>query len=144
MEHVWAALTEPQELVGWLAEAEVDLRPGGRVVLRWLNSDDEGNQAVMHATITELDPPRLIEYEGDIHGTLRWELSPAGDGCVLRFSSTLEAPDDVLPLVLAGWHIHLEHLAEALDGRPVDWERWNEEHRPQWQRHHDRYAPVVG
>src|SRR3954469_2142808 len=103
VDDVWAALTEPDRIVMWLAEAEVDLREGGSVVLRWLNTDDEGNSAVMHATITELDPPRVIEYEGDIHGTLRWELAPDGDATVLRFSSTLPALDDDMRLkVLAG------------------------------------------
>lgn len=79
IEKVWAALTEPAELIGWLAEAEVELEEGGRVVLRWQNTDEEGNRAVMHATITRLDPPRLIEYEGDVHGLLRWELREEGE-----------------------------------------------------------------
>jgi uncharacterized protein YndB with AHSA1/START domain len=140
IERVWAALTEPDEIVGWLAEAEVDLVEGGRIRLRWLNSDDEGNQAEMTATITRLDPPRLIEYEGDLHGLLRWELRPDGDGCVLTFTNETGAPPAMRSKVLAGWHIHLDHLEEALDGRPVDWPRWSEEHRPRWGEIERRYA----
>jgi hypothetical protein len=41
------------ELHTWLADAEIDLRVGGRVVLRWLNTDAAGNHAVMTATITK-------------------------------------------------------------------------------------------
>ena len=145
LEKVWAALTEPDEIIGWLAEAEVDLVEGGGLVLRWQNTDDEGNQAVMHATITRLDPPRLIEYEGDIHGTLRWELSEDGEGCRLRLTVvTSGVPEAARSLVLAGWHIHLDHLEDALEGRPVDWSHWDEEHRPTWQEHHDRYVAALG
>jgi hypothetical protein len=46
--------------------------------------------------------------------------------------------------VLAGWHIHLDHLADALDGRPVDWSSWSEDQRPKWQEIHDRYAARLG
>jgi uncharacterized protein YndB with AHSA1/START domain len=143
IDRVWAALTQPAGLVGWLAEADVDLREGGRIELRWLNHDDAGNSAVARGTVTALDPPRLLEYDTDIHGRLRWELRPDDDGCLLVFTVTTPAPDEYLALVMAGWHIHLEHLADALDGRPVDWPRWDAEHRPEWQAHHDRYAALV-
>jgi len=140
VERVWAALTEPSELSGWLADADVELADGGALELRWLNTDDEGNRAIMNATITALDPPRLLEYDGAPHGRLRWELRPEGDGCTLTLTVAVEAPDDQIPLALAGWHIHLDHLADALAGRPIEWERWNAEHRPHWEELHDRYV----
>ena len=143
IDRVWAALTEPDELIGWLAEAELELVEGGHVVLRWQNSDDQGNQAVMHGHITRLDPPRLLEYEGDIHGLLRWELQEEGDGCVVRFTNVTPAPEEFRTKVMAGWHIHLDHLEEALAGRRVDWSRWDDEHKPRWQEHHDRYASAT-
>ncbi len=102
VERVWAAITEPGQMLGWWAEAELDLRRGGSVVLRWQNTDDEGNQAVLHGEVTELDPPRLFEIAGDPHGTLRFELEPDGDACLLTFTNTVPAPGDVLPLALAG------------------------------------------
>jgi hypothetical protein len=108
-------------------------------VLRWLNSDEDGNQAVMEARITELDPPRLFEYSGDPHGTLRWELRPDGDGSLLTFSARGDFGDQV-ESARAGWHIHLEHLADALDGRPVDWPRWADEHLPRWKEVKEEYA----
>ncbi len=137
VERVWAALTEPEQLVTWLAEADVELRKGGRIQLRWLNTDENGNQAIMNATITQFEPPRLLEYAGDIHGVLRWELREAADGCMLTFSSTLPAPNTGLPLQLAGWHIHLDFLAEALDGHAIDWPHWPKD---RWGRHYERYA----
>jgi uncharacterized protein YndB with AHSA1/START domain len=141
---VWRALTEPSELVGWLARAQVELRPGGPVRLEWLNSDDEGNQAIATGTVARVDPPRLIEYDTDIHGLLRFELEPDGqDATVLRFTVIHHDLDEHLDKVAPGWHIHLEHLDDLLDGRPVDWERWDEEHRPRWHEIQERYAAIL-
>ena len=64
IERVWAALTDPDELISWWGRAQVELEPGGRFAMAWLNVDDEGNRAEMEATITELDPPRLLELTG--------------------------------------------------------------------------------
>jgi uncharacterized protein YndB with AHSA1/START domain len=141
IERVWASLTEPEQLEQWLAAAEVEPVVGGRIVLRWLNTDDEGNQAVMTAAITRFDPPRLLEYEGDVHGRLRWELRPDGDGCVLTLTNETSAPPEHLVKVLAGWHVHLDFLEDALAGHPVDWPNWP---RDRWQVHADRYAARYG
>jgi uncharacterized protein YndB with AHSA1/START domain len=120
VERVWAAITEPREMIGWWGDAEVDLREGGRFDVRWLNTDEEGNAAHMHATIARLEPGRLLELDGDLHGVLRFELEPDGDATRLRFSSTLELPDEFRTKVLAGWHTHLDALATVLDGGSVD------------------------
>ncbi len=139
IERVWAAITTPEQLVAWLAEAEIDLRLGGRLRLRWLNTDEHGNDAdtVMNATITQLVPPYLLEYAGDIHGVLRFELREAASGCILTFSSTLPAPNSRLAETLAGWHVHLDFLAEALDGQAVDWPHWPLD---RWARQFERYV----
>jgi hypothetical protein len=84
-------------------------------------------------------PPRLLEIESDIHGVLRWELAGEHRATRLVFTVSVPAPNDAVTLLRAGWHIHLEHLADALDGRPVDWPRWDAEHRPRWQELHDAY-----
>ncbi|HEX8743631.1 MAG TPA: SRPBCC family protein [Thermoleophilaceae bacterium] len=141
-ERVWAAITEPGEMIGWWGEADVDLRDGGRFDVRWLNTDEEGNSAHMHGTITRLDPPRLIEVGGDVHGTLRFELEPAGDGAtLLRFTSTLELPEEFRTKVLAGWHTHLDALATVLDGGSVDLENIQ---REGWEDAHDAYVERDG
>jgi uncharacterized protein YndB with AHSA1/START domain len=103
--------------------------------MRWLNADEQGNRAEMHATITRIEPPRLLETEGDMHGVLRWELRPEGDGTVLTFTSTLELPDEYRTKTLAGWHFHLDALADALEGRSVDLV----DPEPRWEPVHERY-----
>jgi uncharacterized protein YndB with AHSA1/START domain len=145
VERVWRAITEPAEIVQWLAEAQLELGEGGNVTLRWLNSDQEGNTAVARGTVRAVDPPRLLELDTDIHGVLRWELQDDNGGCRLIFTASYPSlPEDARLDVLSGWHIHLDHLADALAGQPVDWPRWSKEHRPRWKEHRDRYAVTSG
>lgn len=141
VEEVWAAITEPEQLAAWLAEAEIELVEGGEVTLRWLNTDTEGNHATAHGTITRLEPPRLLEMETDIHGTLRWHLVAEEDGCLLTFTSVHAMAALWLPVVLAGWHAHLDFLADALAGGRVDWPHWPFDH---WEALHDAYAVRLG
>jgi uncharacterized protein YndB with AHSA1/START domain len=140
VKRVWRAITEPDEIAAWLALAELELEEGGRVVLTWQNTDDDGNTAVARGTVSALDPPRLLELDTDIHGRLRWELEAADDGTALPFTAEVELPADFETEVIAGWHIHLDHLEEVLDGGTIDWPNWDREHRPEWERIHERYA----
>jgi uncharacterized protein YndB with AHSA1/START domain len=141
VDRVWEALTDRDQVIRWWGELDADLTPGGRFVLRWLNTDDEGEGSAWNGTVTEIDPPRLLEtrgvwaarepWEGPA-GTLRWELTPDGDATVLRFVNTVELPDDFKTKTLAGWHWHLDALADLLDGRParnlVEIEGWESIH----------------
>jgi uncharacterized protein YndB with AHSA1/START domain len=43
-ERVWRALSDPGELAGWLAPAEIDLRVGGSVVLKLEDGDERGRE----------------------------------------------------------------------------------------------------
>ena len=55
-ERVWAALTQPNELLGWFPteRAEIDLRPGGAASFVWEESADE-------AVVDVVEPPdRLV------------------------------------------------------------------------------------
>lgn len=137
IERVWAALTDPAQLLAWLGAAEIELVEGGRFDLRWLNTDERGEPFTMHATITRLQPPHLLETSGDAHGVLRWELQPDGAGTLLRFSSTLAIPEDVLPKLLAGWHYHLDALDTALAGGTTELVQLP---NARWYALHDHYA----
>ena len=137
IERVWAAITDPDELIRWWGRAQVELEPGGRFTIAWLNVDDEGNRAEMEATVTELDPPRVLELSGDMHGVLRFELAPDGNHTVLTFTSRLDLPDEYRTKVLAGWHYHLDALAAALEGQETDLVDL-----PGWDALHERYLSV--
>jgi uncharacterized protein YndB with AHSA1/START domain len=128
---VWRAITDPGEIEAWLARAEVDLRPEGRIHLEWLNTDEHGKRyegAELTATILRLEPPRLIEYEGEGHGRLTWELSEAGDETDLTFTCVVELSEDQARDNVSGWHIHLDFLEDWLDDDTrIDWPNWPRE-----------------
>ncbi|THD62409.1 SRPBCC family protein [Phenylobacterium sp.] len=118
-EKVWAALTVPERLADWLAEAEVDLRVGGRFALYWATHDYR-----MAGVITELDPPRVFAWTWPSpehpDSVVRWSLEPEEGGCRLTLRQTgLSAPP--LRSVAAGWHTHLEGLQGAADGARTPW-----------------------
>jgi uncharacterized protein YndB with AHSA1/START domain len=131
-ERVWSAITDPAEIEAWWGAADVDLRPGGTMRIEWLNGD-----VTMPATITELDPPRVLEIEGEPHGTLRFELAPDGDGTLLIFVARSAIPEDFRSKVLAGWHFHLDALEDFVDrGTRIDWPNWPLD---RWQAIHDEF-----
>ena len=137
IERVWEALTVPERVEEWWARAAVlELTEGGRARIEWLNTDDEGNQAIAEGTITRLEPPTAIEFDTDIHGRLLWELSPDDGGTHLTLTVTNQLPDEYRTSVMAGWHVHLDFLEEALDGKPVDWPNWP---RDRWAELNEHY-----
>jgi uncharacterized protein YndB with AHSA1/START domain len=151
IEDVWSALTEPDELIAWWGEAQVDLVEGGDFNLRWLNIDEEGNGSALQARITELDVPRLLELTGawgsqrpdwgagedledPVSVVLRWELDPGDAATTLRFECVGELPEDYVTMTLAGWHWHIDALVDALDGKKADLAN------PEgWEPIHERY-----
>ena len=126
-ERVWRALTEPAELHAWLARAEIDLRPGGPIVLTFENEEEV---SVMRGTLTEVVEGSVLEYtwgEGDVDSVVRFEVAPDGDGSRLTLTHTFERVDDLSGFG-AGWHHHLELLEAHATGsaREWDWERFRE------------------
>jgi uncharacterized protein YndB with AHSA1/START domain len=90
IERVWAALTDPQQIPLWFSDAgaEVDLRPGGTMVLRWKE------YGTYYTTIQQVEPPYRFSYLGaytqeeaprDDNATLvEFTLEPEGEGTRLR------------------------------------------------------------
>ncbi|MBC3841615.1 hypothetical protein GXW82_19130 [Streptacidiphilus sp. 4-A2] len=137
---VWPYLVRPELLAQWLAAADT-LEPaeGGAVALRWLNTD--GRAA---GTVSRYDPPTLVEYDTDAHGRIRFELQDEGGGTALALEVTLPAPVEDLASRLAGWHLHLDYLADALDGDPADWSNWDLDRVERWQPLDDWYRARYG
>ncbi|WP_225800368.1 SRPBCC domain-containing protein [Streptomyces sp. NK15101] len=124
MPAVWAAVASPEGLPAWLCEADpLEPRLGGRVTLRWLNSDTE-----VSGRVTAWDPDVVAEYTvGPPHGRIRFHLEPGPDGggsTVLRFTNEVRGSREYRLDCLAGWHDHFERLVAALDGHPTDWRDW--------------------
>lgn len=134
-EELWSALTEPERLGRWLADvAELELRVGGRFLLRWQESD--GTQET-DGTILALDPGRLIElnwtYPGEPDSVARFELRPDGDGTILVLDHRGLPPGSIAGYG-AGWHSHLDSLAAHLSGGQADWSARFQELGPAYER----------
>jgi uncharacterized protein YndB with AHSA1/START domain len=134
VDSVWTAITDPAHLLEWWGDANAELRVGGAFVIRWRNTDDDGNTVTMHGTISALEPANLLEITGDVHGVLRFALRPVDLGTRLAFSSTVDLPAEIRTKILAGWHFHLDALATTLAGCSVDLAGL-----PGWPEIHQRY-----
>ena len=126
-EVVWRALTEPEHLARWyLTEARIDGRAGGAI-------DYVSGPNRLHVTgrILVWDPPRIFEHEwnlaaekwhpGGERSVVRWELTPDGDGTILRVIHRGLSRRTASGFV-AGIHAFLDRLEEELDGAALtDW-----------------------
>ena len=92
---VWAAITDPEQLAAWFMPIDIELRVGGRVLLK--DYGQEGNAPPAEGRVTALVPEALLEYHFDKgdwewpESTLRYELSAEADGCALVFTQVIAA-----------------------------------------------------
>jgi uncharacterized protein YndB with AHSA1/START domain len=128
-DELWAAITEPEQIRGWLGEAELDLREDrtGRI--------EFGGDEIATLRVRELEPGRLVEYDwiypNEPDSVLRLEVEPRGEGTLLILDHRRLAGDDIVDYS-AGWHSHLDALDELLAGRSHDWQARFDELRPKY------------
>ena len=135
IERVWDYMTKSDLRRQWLAAGPMDLRVGGAVELTWRNDelsaqseprpDDVSAEHSMTSQITRIEPPRLLAFTWN-NGEVTFELDRQG-GEVLLTVTHRRLPDrDTLLRVSAGWHAHLDILADRLAGREPGafWSKW--------------------
>jgi uncharacterized protein YndB with AHSA1/START domain len=121
VERVWSLLTEADHVGKWFSDsgAEIDLRPGGAMVLRW------AEHGTGRARIVDVDPPRRFSYRW---APIRehWGEEPTeANSTLVEF--TLDAEDDGtrLRVVESGFEA-LEGTDEqrrtSLEGNTGGWE----------------------
>jgi uncharacterized protein YndB with AHSA1/START domain len=111
---VWRAITDPREMQAWAPfDPDRTLDATGPVQLTMAGPQPE----ITAGHVRRAEAPRLLEYTwaGDL---LRWELEEIPGGCRLTLHHTVE-DKSWLAKVTAGWHICIDVLDRALDGRPV-------------------------
>lgn len=119
VERVWAAITDPAQLLRWFPGLSFEPRTGGSFRIHF-DGECEG-PGHLEGTVVTYDPPNVLQL-----GTIRWELSrSSGGGCRLVFTDVLvfdgeRSRQAVTHSVLGGWHQYLDRLEEAAAGRPVD------------------------
>ena len=129
VERVWAVLTEGEHVGHWFSDAgaEIDLRPGGEMVLRW------AEYGVGRARVVDVEPPRRFSYRwatlrehwgeepDDRNSTLvEFTLAPEGDGTRLRVVESgfaaLEGSDEQRRRSFEdntqGWETQLDNVRE--------------------------------
>jgi uncharacterized protein YndB with AHSA1/START domain len=138
-EKVWKAITDPAELTHWFPQDVVGtFAPGAKLRFAFRGERPVIDGEVIGdftGEVLEFDPPRVLAYTwaGD---TLRWTLTPDGDGCLLVFTDTF-ADHTKAARDGAGWHVCLEALDARLDGTPGP-------SGTRWQEHYDQYAEAFG
>ena len=125
-ERVWRAITEPEHLAAWFPAAiEGEWEAGA--ALRFVMPQDEAPDT--EGEMLVYDPPRALEYRWG-EETLRFDLRPDGDGCVLTFVNALDELGQAARDA-AGWHVCLDLLGCHLAGQGAGWnpgDHWKEVH----------------
>lgn len=126
VERVWEVVTRAEHVGAWFGDAgaEIDLRPGGAMVVRWKQ------YGVYHCVVEKVEPPRLFSFRGastpdtdtrDGNSTrVELTLEPADGGTRLRvvesgFDTLDVSPDERRKQYdgnVEGWSIKLPELRD--------------------------------
>lgn len=134
IERVWRYLTDSDKRGRWLAEGRMELRVGGWVEHVFHNNEltenddpppakyaDIADEARMDGRVTACEPPTLLSYTwSESSGSaseVTFELSAKKDDVVLVLTHRRLANREEMLGVAAGWHTHLDILADRLAGR---------------------------
>jgi uncharacterized protein YndB with AHSA1/START domain len=126
-EKVWHAITDPAELAHWFpAKVDVELRAGGAIRFTF-----PGEDSTTTGRVVTVDPPREFTFVWN-DDTLRWLITPDGDGSLLEFTHTFGRGDPAIAKLAggrtaAGWDVCLDTLAARLSGHDFEQpQRWHE------------------
>jgi uncharacterized protein YndB with AHSA1/START domain len=129
VERVWELITQPEHVGTWFGDAgaEIDLRPGGAITLRW---EEYGE---VHGRVERVEPMTLLSYRWapykDPGGSepvagnstlIEFMLSETDEGTRLRLvesgftslETTPERQQELRQGNVEGWSIELGHLEE--------------------------------
>lgn len=138
---VWDALIDPDLVVGWLADAAIDPRIGGRYDLTWQR---DGVRRVAPGIITQLRQGRLLTVDAAQLGMVSFRLTDVpggsrGTSTRLQLQVTLGVDPEFAAHVHADWETRLDQLEGVLRGHPVDWANWAQDHGEDWTAYADEY-----
>lgn len=136
VDRVWAYLTDSDLRRRWLAAGDMALEPGATFAFTWRNDEltdppgerpeGMGAEHRMESRITEVRPPHHIAFTWDGTGDVSIDLEPRGSSTLLTIvHRSIPARSSRLG-ISAGWHGHLDVLADRLEDRPSPpfWDSW--------------------
>ena len=130
-ETVWELLVDPEQAIRWMGlSASFELRPGGRYRVEVIPG------RVASGEFVEIDPPhRLVHTWGWESGrdgsvapgstTIEYELIPAGEGTLLRFSHRNLPSAEAAASHAQGWDHYLGRLAAVAAGGDPGADPWS-------------------
>jgi uncharacterized protein YndB with AHSA1/START domain len=97
LERVWELVTSAEHLGRWFGDAgaEVDLRPGGSMMLRWQSHD------TLHGVIEQVVPPHRFSYRWLLDGEMG-EPTPA-NSTLTEFSLSVDGDHTRVAVVESGF-----------------------------------------
>ena len=117
IERVWAVVTQPEHVGTWFGDAgaEIDLRPGGAIIIRW---KDYGTG---YGIVERVEPPHLFAWRGALIG--HTEVRP-DNSTVVEFTLTAEGGQTRLRVVESGFHTLAIPADEAMKQAEGNVEGW--------------------
>ena len=138
IERVWAYLTDGELRRPWLAAGDMDLHEGAPFELVWRNdtlSDPPGRRPDgfdaehrMQSTIVDVDAPHRLVFTWGRGAEVTFELATIGTSVRLTIVHRRLPDRATLLKVGAGWHSHLDVLADRMAGSmPSEpfWDHWS-------------------
>jgi len=128
LERLWAAVSEPELLEGWLGGPvdELELAEGGNVVIQI----HPKGPATVYEKVIRVEPLKVLELTWDVPAwrnvpdffgtTMRWEVRSDDGGSKLLLTHSLPADTAWhVHAMLGAWHLHLDSLPATLAGEPI-------------------------
>lgn len=114
IERVWALITEPEHLGRWFGDAgaEIELRPGGALVLRWAEHGESRGRVV------DVEPTTRLSYRWAPFKDPAGQEPGEGNSTLVEFTLAAEGEATRLTVVESGF----ASLATSPEQRRRNWE----------------------
>jgi uncharacterized protein YndB with AHSA1/START domain len=137
---VWDALVDADLVGGWLAEADVDPRIGGRFDLRWVPEQGVDD---LFGEIVDLDDGETLRVESAELGLITFTLGQVeggsrGASTLLGITVAADLTASAISDLVATLETSLDQLTELLFGHPVDWSNWIYDWHGVWKQNRPR------
>jgi uncharacterized protein YndB with AHSA1/START domain len=120
VERVWSLITEGEHVGRWFGDAgaEIDLRPGGAMVVRW------SEHGTVHARVVDVEPHRRFAYRWAPFREPGGEEPVEGNSTLVEFTLLPEGDETRLRVVESGFRdlaVPEERQAENAEGNREGW-----------------------